>query len=200
VSVGHSGATFDEGQAAIQAGARHATHLFNRMSAMTHREPGLAGAVLASEEVAAELICDGHHVHPAVIRTAIAAKGLSRVMAITDGTAGSGLPEGTRATLGGRPITVREVAKLDDGTVAGSVATMDRVFRCLVTQCGLDVREAAQLCATTPARELGLVGFGAIAPGGVADLTVISAHYAPAQTWIGGELAWSGTSATLAPS
>jgi N-acetylglucosamine-6-phosphate deacetylase len=200
VSLGHSGATFEQGQAAIQAGARHATHLFNRMPAMTHREPGLAGAILASEDVAAELICDGHHVHPAVIRTAIAAKGVSRVMAITDGTAGSGLPEGARTTLGGRPITVSEVARLDDGTLAGSVATMDRVFACLVTQCGLDVREAAHLCATTPARELGLVGFGVLAAGGAADLTVINANYAPVQTWIGGGLAWSGTSTPLAPS
>lgn len=200
VSLGHSGATFEQGQAAIHAGARHATHLFNRMPAMTHREPGLAGAVLASEDVAAELICDGHHVHPAVIRTAIAAKGLSRVMAITDGTAGSGLPEGSRSTLGGRPITVSEVARLDDGTLAGSVATMDRVFACLVTRCGLDVREAAHICATTPARELGLVGFGVLAPGGIADLTVINANYAPVQTWIGGELAWSGTSTPPEPS
>jgi N-acetylglucosamine-6-phosphate deacetylase len=200
VSLGHSGATFEEAQAAIQAGACHATHLFNRMPAMTHREPGLAGAILASEDVAAELICDGHHVHPAFLRTAIAAKGLSRVMAITDGTAGSGLPQGARTTLGGRPITVSEVARLDDGTLAGSVATMDRVFASLVTQCGLDVREAAHICATTPARELGLVGFGVLAPGGVADLTVINAHYAPVQTWIGGELAWSGTSTPLAPS
>jgi N-acetylglucosamine-6-phosphate deacetylase len=200
VSLGHSGATFEQGQAAIQAGARHATHLFNRMPAMTHREPGLAGAILASEDVAAELICDGHHVHPAAVRIAIAAKGLSRVMAITDGTSGSGLAEGARTSLGGRPITVREVARLDDGTTAGSVATMDRVFACLVTQCGLDVREAAQLCATTPARELGLVGFGVLAPGGIADLTVMDARYTPVQTWIGGELAWSGTSALLAPS
>lgn len=200
VSVGHSGATFEQGQAAIQAGVRHATHLFNRMPPMTHREPGLAGAILASEDVAAEIICDGHHVHPAIIRTAIAAKGLSRVMAISDGTAGSGLPGGTRSTLGGRPITVNEVARLDDGTVAGSVATMARVFACLVTQCGLDVREAAHICATTPARELGLVGFGVLVPGGVADLTVVNAHYAPVQTWIGGELAWSGTSVPLAPS
>jgi len=200
VSLGHSGATFEQGQAAIQAGARHATHLFNRMPAMTHREPGLAGAILASEDVAAELICDGHHVHPAILRTAIAAKGVSRVMAITDGTAGSGLPVGARTTLGGRPITVSEVARLDDGTLAGSVATMDRVFACLVTQCGLDVREAAHICSTTPARELGLVGFGVLTPGCVADLTVINANYAPVQTWIGGDLAWSGTSTPLGPS
>ncbi|MGH9331240.1 MAG: N-acetylglucosamine-6-phosphate deacetylase, partial [Vicinamibacterales bacterium] len=88
VSLGHSGATFDEARAAIDAGARHATHLFNRMPPLSHRAPGLAGAVLQSDEVAAELICDGVHVHPAVLRIAIGAKHPSRIMAITDGTAG----------------------------------------------------------------------------------------------------------------
>ena len=200
VSLGHSGATFDQAQSAIRAGARHATHLFNRMPTMTHREPGLAGAILASEEIAAEIICDGHHVHPAIVRSAVNAKDISRVMAITDGTAGSGLPRGSRATLGGRPITVEEVARLEDGTTAGSVATMDRVFACLITECGFDIREAAELCATTPARELGLVGFGVITAGAAADVTVLSPNYMPVQTWIGGQLAWSGTSAPLEPS
>jgi N-acetylglucosamine-6-phosphate deacetylase len=88
--------------AAIDAGAQHATHLFNRMAPMTHRAPGIAGAVLAREEVAVELICDGYHVHPAMSRIAIAAKGRDRLMAITDGTAGSGLARGATARLGGR--------------------------------------------------------------------------------------------------
>src|SRR6185295_10866456 len=84
VSLGHSGADFDTAVAAIEAGARHATHLFNRMTPMQHRAPGLAGAVLAREDVAAELICDGFHVHPAMSRVAMAAKGCHRMMAITD--------------------------------------------------------------------------------------------------------------------
>jgi N-acetylglucosamine-6-phosphate deacetylase len=200
VSLGHSGATFDQGQAAIAAGAKHATHLFNRMPPLTHREPGLAGAILASNDVVAELICDGHHVHPAVLRMAIAAKGLPRIIAVTDATAGAGLPRGSRAVLGGRAITVRDVAELDDGTTAGSVATMDRVFACLVGQCGLDIRDAAEICSTTPARELGLVGFGVISPGSWADLTVLDQRLAPLQTWIGGKLAWSGTSVQPEPS
>jgi N-acetylglucosamine-6-phosphate deacetylase len=195
VSLGHSGATFDEAQAAIAAGACHATHLFNRMPAMSHRAPGLAGAVLSSDEVAAELICDGHHVHQAFVRMALGAKGASKVMAITDGTAGSGLPQGSRATLGGRPITVEEVARLDDGTIAGSVATMDRVFAWLVGSCGLNLREAAEMCSTTPARELGLVGHGVIVRGAIADLVVMDRNFLVLQTWIGGRLAWSGTSA-----
>jgi N-acetylglucosamine-6-phosphate deacetylase len=189
VSLGHSGATFDQGIEAIQAGARHATHLFNRMSPMNHRDPGLAGAVLASEDIAAEIICDGFHVHPAVLRVAIAAKGHSRVMAITDGTAGSGLPAGACARLGGRTITVgsrRESARLADGTLAGSVATMDQVFANLVTQAGQSLVEAATLCATTPAREMGLTGQGVIALGSLADVAILTPGLKVVQTWVGG--------------
>lgn len=197
VSLGHSGATFDQAVEAIDAGARHATHLFNRMSPMSHRDPGLVGAVLSSEDVAAEIICDGFHVHPAVARVAIAAKGHNRVMAITDGTAGSGLPAGSCTRLGGRNITVgpnRDVARLDDGTLAGSVATMDRVFAMLVTRAGQSLVEAAVLCATTPARELGLTGQGVIGPGSLADLVVLTPGLRVVQTWVGGR-----TRAPLAP-
>ena len=187
VSIGHTAATFDEACAAIAAGARQATHLFNRMTPMTHHDPGTAGAVLADDGVAVELICDGHHVHPAAMRVAIAAKGSSRVMAITDGTAGSGLPAGAHATLGGRRITVGDVARLDDGTSAGSVQTMDRVFACLVAKCGIDLVRAAEMCSTTPARELGLVGLGVIAKGAIADLTVLDGRLRVVQTFIGGK-------------
>ncbi len=200
VSLGHSGATFDEAEAAFAAGARQATHLFNRMRPMTHREPGLAGAVLASEDIAAELICDGCHVHAAVLRVAVAAKQPSRIMAITDGTAGSGLPPGSRATLGGHAITVGDVARLADGTMAGSVATMDRVFRCLVVDCGFDVVQAAHMTSTTPARELGLVGHGVIAVGAVADLVVLDSRLEVVSTWIGGVPRFLGTSEPGSPS
>jgi N-acetylglucosamine-6-phosphate deacetylase len=112
------------------------------------------------------------------------------VMAITDGTAGSGLPPGTRTSLGGRQITVRDAAYLDDGTLAGSVLTMDRAFALLVTQMGLGLADAATVCATTPARALGLQGFGVIARGASADLAVLTRELKVAQTWIGGELAF----------
>lgn len=186
VSVGHTGASFDQAMEAIDAGACHATHLFNRMTPMTHRDPGVVGAVLARDEVAAEIIGDGAHVHPAVVRVVMAAKGPQRVMAITDGTAGSGLPRGACARLGGRRITVADTALLDDGTLAGSVATMDRVFATLVTRAGQSLVDAAMVCATTPARELGLVRHGAIVAGHVADLTVLTSSLTVAQTWIGG--------------
>jgi N-acetylglucosamine-6-phosphate deacetylase len=192
VSLGHSGASFDEAITAIEAGARHATHLFNRMPPLLHRAPGLAGAVLESEEVAAEVVCDGFHVHPGVVKTVIAAKKPSRVMAITDGTALSGLPEGARACLGGRSITAgSETALLDDGTIAGSTATMDRVFRMLVERLGLSLVDAVTLCATTPARELGLVGHGVLAPDSVADLVVLDAQFGVVQTYVAGQLVYS---------
>jgi N-acetylglucosamine-6-phosphate deacetylase len=161
--------------------------LFNRMTPMSHRAPGVAGAVLAREEVCAELICDGHHVHPAVCRIAIDTKGAAGIMAITDGTAGAGLEAGQTARIGGRTITVRDdAAYLDDGTLAGSILTMDRVFRTIVTRLGSTPVEAAQLCATTPAREMNLTGFGVIASGATADLAVLDRGFRVVRTFISG--------------
>jgi N-acetylglucosamine-6-phosphate deacetylase len=192
VSLGHSAATYDEALAAIAAGARQATHLFNRMPPLAHRAPGLAGAILETEEVAAELICDAFHVHPAVLRMAVAAKGPSRILAVTDGTAASGLPEGATAALGGRAIVAgRGAAFLADGTTAGSVVTMDRVFRMLVERSGMSLVDAAIMCSTTPARELSLVGYGILAPGAIADFAVLSPSLTVVQTYVGGQLVFS---------
>ena len=191
VSLGHSGATFEEAEEAIAAGASRATHLFNRMTPMTHRNPGLPGAVLASDDVAAELICDGHHVHPAMMRFAIGAKGPSRILAITDGTAGSGLPAGSRTTLGGQPVTVGDVARLDDGTTAGSVATMDRVLALLLTVARIDLVHGVEMCAATAARAMGLADQGVLAPGALADFVSLDRQYHVLETWIGGRRAYS---------
>jgi N-acetylglucosamine-6-phosphate deacetylase len=188
VSLGHSGASFEEAIAGIEAGARHATHLFNRMTPIAHRAPGLAGAVLARPDVAAELICDAYHVHPAMGRIAIAAKGIQGMIAITDGTGGSGLPPGSTARLGGRRIRVSDdAAVLDDGTLAGSTLTMDRAFAKIVTAFGRSVVDAANMCATTPARELGLAGLGAIAEGAIADLVLLDRNFRVRATFIEGE-------------
>jgi len=191
VSMGHTGATFEQANDGIDAGIRHATHLFNRMSPLAHRAPGATGAALAREEVVAELICDGVHVHPAVCRVAIAAKGVAGIVAITDATAGAGLAPGTQARLGGQRITVGDQAAfLDDGTIAGSTLTMDRAFRTIATRFGASIVDAAQLCSTTPARQLGLTGFGAIAAGAMADLVVLDRGFGVARTFIGGREVW----------
>ena len=192
VSLGHSGATLAQAREAIAAGATHATHLFNRMPPLGHREPGLAGAILTSAEVAAEIICDGVHVHRDMVRMAIAAKGPSRMMAITDGVAAAGLSDGSTARLGGRTIRVKsDAAYLEDGTLAGSVATMDRVFRFLVNEVGLSLSDGAQLCAGTPAAQLGLRDTGSITEGAVADLVVLDREFTVKQTYVGGRLVYS---------
>ncbi len=190
VSLGHTGATYDDARAAIAAGVCHATHLFNRMTSLSSRSPGVVAAVLESEAVAAEIICDGCHVHPALVALAIRMKSARRMMAITDGTAGSGLPAGSRTRLGDQEIIVTErTAELADGTFAGSILTMDAAFRMLVQQVGISLIEAAQMCATTPASELGLAGVGAIAPGMTADLVVLGPGLAVRQTYLAGRAA-----------
>jgi N-acetylglucosamine-6-phosphate deacetylase len=192
VSLGHSAAGYEQGLAAIAAGARQATHLFNRMPPLGHRDPGLAGAVLQAEDVAAEIICDGRHVHPAVVRMAVAAKRPPRILAITDGTAAAGLPPGVSARLGGRTILATEtVATLTDGTMAGSLLTMDGAFRMLVERAGFSLVDAATMCATTAARELGLVGHGLLAVDAVADLVVLDNQLNVVQTYVAGQLVYA---------
>jgi len=184
-------AAYEQALAGIAAGARHATHLFNRMSPLSHRAPGLTGAVLAEDAVAAEIICDGYHVHPAVATAAIRAKRVERIMAITDGSAGAGLPPGRKVSLGGRVVTVTEDACfLDDGTLCGSRITMDAAFRRLLRQ-GFTPVEASRMCSGTQAAELGLAGQGVIAPGALADLVVLDRQLEVTTTYVGGIPAWA---------
>jgi N-acetylglucosamine-6-phosphate deacetylase len=143
-----------------------------------------------------EIICDGVHVHPALVRLAIAAKRPSRVIAITDATAAAGLPIGGRASLGGQPITAGDgTARLADGTIAGSVLTMDRAFQMLVGTIGLSIVDAAMLCATTPARELALVGHGILAADAAADLVILDANLQVVQTYVAGQLVYARAAA-----
>jgi len=191
-ALGHSGATCEEALAAIDRGACHATHLFNCMPPFNHRAPGLVGAILRSDRIAAELICDGRHVHPAAIHAAVAAKGSSRIMAVSDATAACGLPRGSRAALGGQMITTGDgAAYLDDGRLAGGIATMADAFRMLVGPVGLSLVDAARLCSTTPARELGLAGLGGLSVGALADFVVLDARLGVLQTYVGGELVYA---------
>lgn len=188
VSLGHTGATYDEARAAIELGAHHATHLFNRMSSITSRSPGVVGAVLESDAVAAEIICDGHHVHPSLVSMAIRLKSASRMMAITDATAVAGLPIGARARLGDQTIIAGErTALLEDGTLAGSTLTMDGAFRNLVNRMRLSLPDAARMCATTPAGAMGVPEIGSIASGKWADLAILGRDLRIRQTYLAGE-------------
>jgi len=190
VSLGHSGATYDQARDAIALGAHHATHLFNRMSSLTSRSPGVVGAVLESDAVTAEIICDGHHVHPSLVAVAIRVKSVSRMMAITDAVAVAGLPAGSRARLGEQTIIAGEkTAVLENGTIAGSILTMDAAFRMLVKRIGLSLPDAARMCATTPADAMKAADIGAIAPGKWADLTVLDRDLRVSRVFVGGDAA-----------
>lgn len=187
VSLGHSGATCEQGLAAIEAGATRATHLFNRMPPLGHREPGLAGAVLASEEVACEIVCDMVHVHPAMVRVSLGAKGRSGLLAVSDAIAAAGLPHGAVVAPGGRAITAGpRGARLEDGTLAGSAMALGEAFRLLVEHARIALVDAVHICSTSPARSLGLHGFGVLAEGAHADLVVLDRGLNVRRTFVAG--------------
>ena len=154
--------------------------------------------------MAAELICDGVHVHPALMAMAIRAKTARRMMAITDGTAGAGLPPGSRTRIGDRPIVVTDrCALLEDGTLAGSILSMDGAFRTLVNEVKLSLSDASRMCSTTPAEELGLGRLRLDCVGKAADLVVLTRDLRVRQTYLAGEpilkpLTTLGTSGTPA--
>lgn len=196
VSLGHTGATYEEANAAFDAGASRATHLFSAMRPFRHRDPGAVTAALIRQDVAVEVICDGVHAHPAAVSLALAATHGSGFLAITDGTAASGLPHGARSRLGRRLVTALDAARYDDGTLAGSVATMDRVFRMLVRQCSCDLPTAARLTATNPCRDRRLARTGILEPGFAADLVVLSPDLHVESTWIAGTRVWQRPAAS----
>ncbi|MGH3375714.1 MAG: N-acetylglucosamine-6-phosphate deacetylase [Actinoallomurus sp.] len=173
-AVGHTDATYEVTLDAVGAGARVATHLFNGMRPLHHREPGPIMALLDAPEVVVELIGDGVHLHPAVVAHISRAKGTAGATLVTDALAAAGMSDG-EYELGGLDVEVREgVARLaEGGSIAGSTATAASVFRRAVHASGLGLSEAVRLASTTPAELLGLSDRGAIAPGLRADLLVL---------------------------
>jgi N-acetylglucosamine-6-phosphate deacetylase len=174
-SVGHSDACYEQVRVAVAAGVRSATHTFNAMPPLHHREPGVLGAVLDLPEVSCELICDGIHVSPAAMRLAYRAKGAAGIRLVTDAMQAAGMSDG-EYRLGTARVTVAGgQARLAEGdSIAGSTLTMDEAVRGAVRWLGLTVEEAVGLAAANPARLLGLADRkGLIAPGLDADLTVL---------------------------
>jgi N-acetylglucosamine-6-phosphate deacetylase len=174
-SIGHTDATYVQARAAVDAGARAATHVFNAMRPMHHREPGVLGAVLDLPEVMCELICDGVHVDPVALRLAHRAKGTAGIGLVTDAIAGAGMPDG-EYRLGAASVSVVDGrATVDGGEVlAGSTLTMDAAVRNAVGFLDVSVEEAVTLASGNPARLLGLdARKGKLAPGFDADLVVL---------------------------
>ena len=185
VSLGHTDATLEQAKAAIAAGARCATHLFNAMSQMGNREPGMVGAVLTST-IAAGVIADGHHVAVEALRVAVAARP-EGLFLVSDCMAAAG-SDATEFTLGGRRILRREgCLRLEDGTLAGADLTLPQAVRVMVQRVGLPLEAALRMATTTPATLLNRPDLGRLTPGLPATMIHLDPNLTLTQVWRSGE-------------
>jgi N-acetylglucosamine-6-phosphate deacetylase len=195
VSLGHTDATYDQLVSGLDQGALMATHLFNAMSPMHHRNPGAMIATMTDSRVTAGLIPDAIHSHPAAVRLAFAAKGPDGIAIVTDMMSATGLGPGTYE-LGGQPVEVTSsTAKLADGTLAGAILTMDEAVKNMSQWGGATTAEAFHMATQVPARLLGDHTRGKLGVGCRADIALWSTSLAIQQTIVNGHTAWS-TSAT----
>lgn len=173
VSLGHSNATLAQTNAGIAAGARHATHMFNAMRPLDHREPGIVGAMLTNDNCTAEIIADGVHVHPDVVRLFLRSKGLDKAILVTDAMSATGMGDG-RYKLGDFEVTVTGDRCEVDGRLAGSVLTLDRAVRNIVKFTGCTLQDALRMATASPASVVGNARKGRIEIGADADFVVLS--------------------------
>ncbi|MCK4931098.1 MAG: N-acetylglucosamine-6-phosphate deacetylase [Candidatus Aminicenantes bacterium] len=189
VAIGHSDATYEQTLEAIRAGISHATHFFNAIPEFHHRDPGIVGAVLESEDVTVELICDGIHVHPASVRLVLDRKGPANICLITDSILAAGLGDGDYI-LGDLDITVKgEETRLRDGSsLAGSVLTLNKAVKNVLEWTDLSINQVVQMASLNPARVLGLdKDMGSIEKGKCANLTVYDKDFQIKQTYVYGK-------------
>ena len=171
VSIGHTGATAAQVHEAGDWGADHVTHTFNAQTPIHHREPGVPGAAMTDDRFFCEMICDGKHLHDDIVKLIIRCKGAERSVAITDAMEAAGMPDG-EYSLGGQPVFVKDgAARLADGTLAGSILTMQQALHNLIHRYGTDPISACAMCTSTPARSIGERVAGHMVPGSPAILT-----------------------------
>jgi N-acetylglucosamine-6-phosphate deacetylase len=185
VSIGHSNAELDAARAGVRAGARHATHTFNAMRPLDHRDPGILAEVLTDGHLTADIIADGIHVAPEVVQLFLKAKGIERSVLITDATAAAGMPDGTYQ-LGPIQVEVKDGKCTMDGKLAGSVLTMDRAVRNITKFAGWSLQDAVRAATLNPSRAAGLPQLGVLAPGVEANLVALSPSGEVCQTFVRG--------------
>ena len=186
ISMGHTAATYAQAKAAIDAGARHATHLFNAMTPINHREPGTVGAALTDDRVSCELIADTFHVHPALF-SLVARQKRDKLVLITDCVRSGGLADG-EYELGGQMVFVHGIeCRLADGTIAGSMLTMERAVKNMYEHSGLPLHEVANMASLYPARVIGVEARkGSLEVGRDADIAILDANFAVRRTILEG--------------
>ena len=191
VVAGHTSATYEEAIDAFDLGVSQATHTYNAMTGLHHRRPGTLGAVLTDDRVFAQLIADNIHVHPAAMALLARCKGAARTVLITDAMRAAGLAAGDYE-LGGQPVTVRDGrCCLADGTLAGSVLTMDRALANFMAATDWSLAQAWPTTSRTPAASIGLSDqLGSIQPGYLADLVLLDEDHVVVATIVGGQIAY----------
>jgi len=190
-AVGHSVASYEVMQEAFDSGLRQATHTFNGMNPLHHRHPGVVGTVLADDRVFAQVIADGVHVHPAVVKILVKAKGSNRTILITDAIRAAGIGNGEYNLLGQTVTVMDGVARISSGSLAGSVLTMDQAVRNAMAFCGIPFNEAIHMASLTPATSLKMhTERGALKPGLRADVTIFDQNYSVETTIVGGNIVY----------
>jgi N-acetylglucosamine-6-phosphate deacetylase len=186
-SVAHSGASYEQVMKAADIGLSQATHTFNGMLGIHHREPGTVGAVLTDDRIFAEVIADGTHVHPAVIKLLVRAKGPDRTILITDAIRATGLPDG-HYTLGGIRVVVKDgIPRTETGGLAGSTLTLNRAIKNVIQFAGVSINQAVAMATRVPADALGLAGQkGTIQPGADADIVLFDDDFNAVSVLIAG--------------
>ena len=188
VAMGHSNASFDEATAAADNGTHYAVHTFNAMRAFSHRDSGIVGAVLSDDRIFAEIIADGIHVRPEVIRIFARSKGRERILLVTDAISATGMPDGSY-NLGTERVLVQDGTCRDkEGRLAGSTLTQDAALRNFVAFSGMRMDDAVFGLTLNPARALKLEGRGSIESGAHADLVVLDAGFRVMKTMVEGRL------------
>ena len=189
-AMGHTEATYEEARRAFELGVRHVTHCYNAMRPLAHRDPGCLGAALTSDQVTCELICDGAHVHPAAAELLVRAKGVDRTVLVTDGMTLAGTGEGVLEWQGGRIEVKGRAAVREDGTIVGSVATLDDLVRNATRWLPVTLPEAVRMATLNPARVIGVEGRGIIEPGAAADLVLLDDDLRVVTTLVAGTVVY----------
>lgn len=191
-SIGHSDAVYEQVVSSIQAGVNHVTHLFNGMRGLHHRDPGVAGAALLHSELMAEMIVDGIHIHPEIVKLAFLQKGVDHIILITDSMRAKWLEDGI-SSLGGQTVIVRDgKALLENGALAGSTLKMNDAINNMMNFTGCSLQDVVKMASYNPAKQIGVLDKkGSIAKGKDADLVVLDENNQVALTICKGKIVYS---------
>ncbi len=191
IAIGHSGASYEEVVEAADQGVRQVTHMFNGMAGLHHRAPGTLGGCLADDRLFAQIICDGVHIHPQMVKMAVRAKTPDRTILITDAICGTGLPDGEYQFDGQEMKVVDGIPRTPEGGLSGSTLTLDRAVKNSMEFTGLPINEVLPMATAVPAKAMGWEGRkGTLSPGADADIIILDNAYQVRLTIIGGRVVY----------